>query len=193
MDIIGLTGSIGVGKSYVARFFKRLNIPVIDSDILSREVWQLPYIQQQLLQITPSALDREKLATEIFNNANIKKQIEDIIHPAVARMRHDILALYRRQNKKYVVIESPLLFEKKIDKECHKIIVVVSSKFQQIHRLTSKRNMSKNKINEIRKNQLEDIKKMQKADIVLYNNNLHSINSRVISQIIKIHNNIIIY
>jgi dephospho-CoA kinase len=185
MQILGLTGSIGVGKSYVARFFKRLHIPVIDSDILSRQVWDSDIVMQKLLTITPYANDRKKLADLIFKDKNIKEQIEDIIHPAVANMRQNLLALYRRQNKKYVVIESPLLFEKKINKECHKIIVVVSSKFQQIYRLTSKRNMSKNKINEIKKQQLADIKKMQQADIILYNNDLHSINSRVISQIIN--------
>src|SRR5699024_5115137 len=130
--IIGLTGSIGTGKSMIANKFKQLNIPVVDADIIAREVVEpgedaynkiVAAFGEEILQ-QDKTLDRAKLGEIVFGDEEKRKTLNDIIHPAIRqemiRRRDEHVA----KNVPCVVLDIPLLYESKLTEFVEKIIVV---------------------------------------------------------------------
>lgn len=128
MIVVGLTGGIASGKSFVGGLFRRLGIPVVDADQLSRQVVQpgtpgFDAVSRNFpAAVTAREIDRSKLGRIVFSDPVKRKILEDIIHPLV---REEFLK-FRLQHEKdpLIVYEVPLLFEKGLDREMDYVVVV---------------------------------------------------------------------
>ncbi len=188
MIIVGLTGSIGMGKSAVAAMFIRAGVPLFDAD---RAVHQLQAPGGALLtQIEarfpgttgPAGVDRQKLGAAVFGNADALKALERIVHPAVARLRNDFLR--RHRSRALVVLDIPLLFEKRGWKSVDQILVVSAPAWKQRKRVLARPGMSYAKFAKIRKLQLPDAQKRKRADYIINTGGLRVATNAEVRQVI---------
>jgi dephospho-CoA kinase len=171
MIIIGLTGSIGMGKSRVAAMFARAGVPVFDADA---EVHRLQSPGGPLLSCIEShfpgttsaqGVDRAKLGAAVFGNPAALKQLESIIHPAVAASRKRFLQ--RHRSKQMVVLDIPLLFETRGSRHVDLIVTVSASAWQQRKRVLARPGMTPAKFRRIKALQTPDAIKRQRSDVVI--------------------------
>lgn len=188
MIIIGLTGSIGMGKSAVAAMFIRAGVPVFDAD-RAVHILQgpggllLPSIEARFPGTTgPSGVDRQRLGAAVFGNREALTALEQIVHPAVAAMRRDFLR--RNRSRPIVVLDIPLLFEKKGWKSVDQIVVVSAPAWKQRQRVLARPGMSYAKFARIRKLQLPDMQKRQRADFIINTGLLRSATNAQLRQVI---------
>ena len=171
MIIIGLTGSIGMGKSTVAAMFERLGVPVFDADAAVRRVQgpggrALAAIEAAFPGTTHAGgLHREQLGAHVFGNGAALKRLEGILHPLVAEAQSSFLGAHRL--KPAVVLDVPLLFEKGGWKRCHLSIVVSAPARVQCARVLARPGMTREKFAGILKSQMPDREKRALADIVI--------------------------
>lgn len=169
--VIGLTGSIGMGKSRVASKFRHLGLPVFDADAAVREVQgpngvALPAIEAAFPGTTGAAgVDRAKLGAAVFGNPKALKTLERIVHPAVGKLQRQ----FRRKNRsrRAIVLDIPLLLEgegwKGVD-----LIAVVSAPFRvQRARVLARPGMTEEKFRNVLKHQMPDAQKRALADVVI--------------------------
>lgn len=171
MTILGLTGSIGMGKSAVAAMFRRVGVPVFDADaavhILQGPGGKLlPAIEKRFPGTTgPKGVDRTKLGEAVFAKPDELKALERIVHPAVAQMRNSWLRKHR--SRPIVVLDIPLLFEKKGWKLVDVIVVVSAPAWKQRQRVLARPGMTPTKFRRILALQTSDFEKRRRADFVV--------------------------
>lgn len=169
--ILGLTGSIGMGKSAVASMFRELGVPVFDADAAVHELQGpggtlLPLIEAAFPGTTgPEGVDRQKLGAAVFGNPEALKRLETIVHPAVARMRADFLAT--NSGKKLIVFDIPLLFEKGTADQVNAVAVVSAPAEAQRERVLARPGMTPEKFEQILGLQVPDSEKRRRADFVI--------------------------
>jgi dephospho-CoA kinase len=168
---IALTGSIGMGKSTVARMFGNAGIPVFDADA---EVRRLQAPGGALVKeigarfpgtVEGSVLDRDRLAARVVDDPTALANLEAIVHPAVRAARERFIADNR--GAPALIFEIPLLFETGADSEFDKIIVVSAPVETQQARVLSRTGMSKGKLDALHARQLPDEEKRRRADFVI--------------------------
>jgi dephospho-CoA kinase len=172
MIVIGLTGSIAMGKSEVAKTLRTLNIPVFDADAYVHQIYEDGTAAKLLMDICPEAIsdhkiDRKILSTLIAKNPDLLKSITSIIHPRVEKAERDFL---HNQNADIVVIDSPLILESGRAREMDLLIVVSASPDNQTSRALARPGMTLEKLEMIRSKQMPDVEKRQWADYVIENN-----------------------
>lgn len=171
MIIIGLTGSIGMGKSTVAGMFERLGVPVFDADAEVRAVQgpggrALAAIEAAFPGTTHSqGLHRERLGAHVFGNAAALRRLEGILHPLVAEAQSAFLGAHRQKDA--VILDVPLLFEKGGWKRCHMSVVVSAPLRVQRARVLARPGMTATKFEAILKTQMPDAEKRALADVVI--------------------------
>ena len=172
MIVIGLTGSIATGKSTVGRIFKQLKIPVFDSDLevhnmLSNDIKIINSIVNIFGNVTDKfgKIDRDKLGKMIFFDSLKRKSLEKIIHPKIKLKQKKFIKFHRRNRHKKVVLDIPLIFETKTQKEFDKIIVVWSPRRIQYIRALKRKNMTESKLKAIISNQMPQHQKKLHADL----------------------------
>jgi len=171
MRIIGLTGSIGMGKSTVAGMFERLGVPVFDADAAVRALQgpggrALPAIEAAFPGSTgPAGLDRVRLGAQVFGNPAALKRLEMILHPLVGEAQSAFLTRHRL--KRAVVLDVPLLFEKGGWKRCDLTVVVSAPARVQQARVLARPGMTREKFAAILKTQMSDREKRKRADVVI--------------------------
>ncbi|GGE09542.1 dephospho-CoA kinase [Polymorphobacter glacialis] len=171
MIIIGLTGSIGMGKSTVAAMFESLGVPVFDADAEVRNVQgpggrALAAIEAEFPGTTHAGgLHREKLGAHVFGNAASLRKLEKILHPLVAEAQSAFLGAHRQKDA--VILDVPLLFEKGGWKRCHMSIVVSAPYRVQRARVLARPGMTEAKFAGILKSQMPDREKRKLADVVI--------------------------
>ncbi len=176
MIVVGLTGSIGMGKSHVARLFRKLHVPVFDADEAVHELQRVDgalvsAIEARFPGTTGHAgVDRQKLGAEVLKNPQALAALESIIHPAVAAKRAAFLR--RHLAKKMVVLDIPLLFEKGGWRDVDLIVVVSAPAWMQRRRVLRRAGMTSAKLAQIKRLQLPDSIKRQRADVVVYTGGL---------------------
>jgi dephospho-CoA kinase len=169
--IIGLTGSIGMGKSTVASMFAEAGIPVFDADAEVRAMQGpggelLPAIEAAFPGSTgPQGVDRERLGAQVFADKAALARLEAIVHPAVAAKRAAFLA--RHHDKRAVVFDIPLLFEKGGHESVDLIVVVSAPHDVQRARVLARPGMTAEKFDHIFSLQLHDTEKRTRADHVI--------------------------
>ncbi|MFA7587600.1 MAG: dephospho-CoA kinase [Novosphingobium sp.] len=169
--ILGLTGSIGMGKSAVAAMFHGLGVPVFDADaavhVLQGPAGRLlPTIETAFPGTTgPAGVDRPKLGAAVFGNAEALKRLEAIVHPAVGAMRRDFLGTHG--DAPLVVFDIPLLFEKGGWEQVDAVLVVSASAAAQRQRVLARPGMTEQKFEQILKLQVPDAEKRARADYVI--------------------------
>lgn len=171
MTILGLTGSIGMGKSTVAAMLRDLGVPVFDADAAVRALQRpggalVSQIEAAFPGTTgPQGVLREQLGQAVFADPAQLARLEAIVHPAVATLRHDFLA--RHRDAPLVVFDVPLLFEKGGDRTVD-IVAVVSAPAQvQAQRVLARPGMTADKFADILKLQMPDADKRARADHVI--------------------------
>ena len=190
MPTIGLTGNFGMGKTTVLGLFKELgahtyNIDEFVHDILRREsiIRKISgVLGDEVLMHTSSgpSLDKEKMASIIFNNPDRRRAVEGIIHPAVLKEIETVRSNILKQDRNaLIVFEIPLLFEAGYGKHFDKTIVVHSKKQTAINRL-KKKGFSKDEILKRYQSQMPIYKKKDLADFLIENNgDINVISGRV--------------
>jgi dephospho-CoA kinase len=168
---IGLTGSIGMGKSAVSKMFRRLGVPVFDADA---EVHKLQgpggalvtRIEARFPGTTgPKGVDRQKLGAAVLGKPEELLALERIVHPAVYHVRQHFLL--QNRSRPMVVLDIPLLFEKGGAKQVDVTVVVSAPAFLQTRRVLRRPGMTAAKLKHIRNLQVPDHVKRQRADFVI--------------------------
>jgi len=176
MIIIGITGSIGMGKSTIASMLKFFRIPVHDSDLVVKELIETnSLVLKKIKKNWPEVIDiinskevinKGKLSEIIFNDIKCKENLEKIIHPLVNKKRKMFLKKYEFK-KNIVGMDVPLLYETGLNKICNYIFLALTSETNQEKRVLKRKNMTKEKFILIKKNQWSDeMKKEQKPYII---------------------------
>lgn len=169
--ILGLTGSIGMGKSTAARMFEREGVPVFDADA---EVHRLQgpggalvaAIEARFPGTTgPHGVDRQKLGAHVLGNTRELAALEAIVHPAVAKAQHRFLMRHRARD--VVILDIPLLFEKGGWRRVGAIAVVSAPVWMQTKRVMRRAGMTRAKLKAIRHLQVPDRVKRARADFVI--------------------------
>jgi dephospho-CoA kinase len=169
--ILGLTGSIGMGKSAVAAMFQGLGVPVFDADKAVHELQGpngalLPAIERAFPGTTgPNGVDRPKLGAAVFGNPEALKQLEMIVHPEVAEMRRAFLA--DNADAPLIVFDIPLLYEKTGQHGLDAVVVVSAPAKAQRARVLRRPGMTPEKFAQILKLQVPDAEKRARADYVI--------------------------
>jgi dephospho-CoA kinase len=169
--ILGLTGSIGMGKSAVAAMFQGLGVPVFDADAAVHKLQGpggalVPAIEQAFPGTTgPQGVDRPKLGAAVFGNPEALKRLERIVHPAVGAMRQAFLA--DNADQALIVFDIPLLFEKGGWEQVDAVIVVSAPAATQRQRVLARPGMTEEKFEQILKLQVPDAEKRARADHVI--------------------------
>jgi dephospho-CoA kinase len=169
--ILGLTGSIGMGKSAVAAMFAGLGVPVFDADAAVHALQGpggalLGAIEAEFPGTTgPDGVDRVKLGAEVFGHADRLAALERIVHPAVAKMRQQFLADHG--DAPLVVFDIPLLFEKGGWETVDAVLVVSAPAPVQRARVLARPGMTEEKFERILKLQVPDGEKRARADHVI--------------------------
>ena len=173
MIILGLTGSIGMGKSTAAAMVRRMNIPVYDSDaavhgLMGRGGAAMPEIRSVFPEVVAGGvIDRRRLGDRVFGDDDALARLERIIHPLVRAVQDDFLRTCARRRASLVVLDIPLLFELGLDARCDAKIVISAPRFIQAQRVLSRPGMTREKFDGILARQVPDSEKRRRADFVV--------------------------
>ena len=175
MIIIGITGSIGMGKSTIASMLNKLRIPIHDSDKIIKFLLEENKIIINKIKIKwPSCIignkkeekiNKEELGKIVFYNNKEKKELEKLLHPLVVKNRNDFFK--KNKNKMIVGIDVPLLYETKTDEICNYIFLASASKDVQQKRVLKRTNMDDKKFQKIKENQMSDFEKKKRKPIII--------------------------
>lgn len=169
--ILGLTGSIGMGKSAVAAMFRGLGVPVFDADAAVHELQGpggacVAPIERAFPGTTgPDGVDRQKLGAAVFGDAAALRQLESIVHPEVAEMRRAFLA--DNAAAPLIVFDIPLLYEKTGSHGLDAVAVVSAPAEMQRQRVLARPGMTEEKFAQILALQVPDAEKRARADHVI--------------------------
>ncbi|MEN8235957.1 MAG: dephospho-CoA kinase [Pseudomonadota bacterium] len=173
MQVIGLTGSIGTGKSAVATMLKDKGIPVHDADATVHQLLESDAATiQQLEKYFPEAIESQQVNRKALRKialGDLKKMkiLEGILHPKVKTSQQEFLAKHRERQIPLVVLEIPLLYEKGYQRLCDYVIVVTCSAKAQQQRLYKRPNLTHSEIDAILSLQWSSEKKVSLADYVI--------------------------
>lgn len=167
---VGLTGSIGMGKTETAKMFHEAGIPVFDSDAAVHELLTENGAAVDLVEAAfpgvkkGTQIDRVLLAGKVFGNSSALIKLEEILHPMVSEMRNQFVSSVKSD---LVVFDIPLLFEKSYENECDMIVVVTAPAAVQKERVLSRPSMTEKRFQNILNKQMPDDKKREKADFII--------------------------
>lgn len=180
--VIGITGGIGCGKSAVTDYLEKLNYPIIDTDIIAREVVApdsiglkkiIECFGKRLLS-SDGTLNRAKLREIIFKDAKQKTQLENILHPLIQQQTKQLIEKFKSQNHHLIFVAIPLLIEITLKKGkpdyIDQIWVVNTSRENQIKRACLRDNSSKDDIIRIINSQATPEQRQKFADQIIDNN-----------------------
>lgn len=175
--IIGLCGGIGAGKTWVARELQQQGARVIDSDAIGREVLARPDVLAELKRWWGDAVvtadgspDRRRIAEIAFGDAACRKRLEGLIHPLIARQRAAmILEVQNNPAVTAIVIDSPLLLESNLDRECDAVVFVDAGEPRRVARLRAERGWTVEDVRRRERWQLPVVEKRSRADFVVKN------------------------
>jgi dephospho-CoA kinase len=175
--LVGLTGSIGMGKTETGRLFARLGIPVHDSDQTVHALYDqggaaVASIASAFPEtVKDGRVDREALAARVADDEAAFQRLEKIVHPMVRKARQSFLEAAEKRGDALVVLDIPLLFETGEDKNMDAIVVVSAPPGVQRDRVLARPGMTIEKLDAIRGRQLPDVEKRAKADFVIETDN----------------------
>jgi dephospho-CoA kinase len=171
MFVLGLTGSVGMGKSTTAAFFAEAGVPVYDSDAVVHLLYEGEAVEA-IEQAFPGTImgrkvDRDALAAKVLGNPAALKRLEDIVHPMVQAAERRFLAQAQAQGKNLAVLDIPLLFETGGEKRVDAVLVVSAPPEIQRKRVLARPGMTPEKLDAILARQIPDSEKRKRADFVV--------------------------
>lgn len=190
--IVGLTGGIGSGKSTVTDKLAKLNVDIIDADVIAREVVKpnsegLRAIESHFgdtFILNNGELDRALLRAHIFAHPTEKEWLNNLLHPLIRTALFSQISL---STSDYCVLVAPLLFENNLHTEVDHVVVVDVSEETQISRTSTRDNNSVEEVKRIIASQISRCERLKKADTVIINeNNLNEIEQNVVELDLKL-------
>jgi dephospho-CoA kinase len=173
MKVLGLTGSLGMGKTTAARMLRDLGIPVHDADV---EVHRLLGPGGAAVRAVEAAfpgvkrgksIDRAALGRLVFADPKALRRLEKILHPLVRKAERKFLAQARRERRPLVVLDIPLLFETRGERRCDGVLVVSAPRAIQLARVMARPGMTKARLAAVEARQMPDAQKRRRADFVI--------------------------
>ena len=171
--LVGLTGSIGMGKSETAKMFARLGIPVYDADAAVHRLYEaggaaVPIIEREFPgAVKDGKVDRNELARQLAGDAKHFARLEAIVHPLVAHAQAAFLAQAEHEGAEMVLLDIPLLFEKGGHARMDAVVVVSAPADIQRKRVLERPGMTPEKLDHILSRQMPDAEKRAKAHFVV--------------------------
>lgn len=186
MEIIGLTGGIGTGKSTVSNYLREHNFAIVDADLISRQVVEpgkplLKEMEQAFgsgIINEDGSLNRKGLASIVFNDVEQRKLMDSIMHKEILAEMRRCMEEYRQQNiHQGIIIDAPLLFEIGLEKWCGQVWLVTADMDIRIQRVCVRDNAKPEEVEARIRNQMSDDEKKKLSDEILDNSgtleNLH--------------------
>jgi dephospho-CoA kinase len=171
MIVVGLTGSIGMGKTTTSAFFKEAGVPVHDSDAAVHELYAGPgagLVEAEFPGVTVDGkVDRAALAGRVLNNSAALARLEAVVHPFVGEARRTFLRSCRRANRRIAVLDIPLLFEIGGAREVDIVVVASAAPDIQRARVLARPGMTETKFEQILSRQTPDAEKRRQAHFVV--------------------------
>lgn len=170
--ILGMTGSIGMGKSTTARLFKKIKVPIFDADACVHDLYQDLEVLDDIQQAFPQSVLEGKvvkhwLRENVFSDPEKINALEAILHPRVAQARDAFILYHQKRGTPLVVLDIPLLFEKRINTLCHYVLMVWAPEEVRRTRVLSRLHMNEKRLQEILKRFLPEEERKKRADFVL--------------------------
>lgn len=178
MKIIGLTGGIGSGKSTVARSLQKHGFPIVDADLIAREIVEpgQPALAELAKEFgedilnADGSLDRGLLASRAFTNKDTTQRLNNITHPRINQRTQELFDEARENGAEAVIYDMPLLIDKGLHKDMDATIVVHAAEHVRLERLTTKRGLDVDDVRRRINAQIDDETRKQHADILFDNN-----------------------
>ncbi|WP_395015627.1 dephospho-CoA kinase [Dongia sp.] len=173
MIVLGLTGSIGMGKSTAAQALRQMGVPVHDADasvhrLMNHGGAAVGFIEAAFPGTARNgAIDRKELGRRVYADPADLRRLELILHPMVREQERIFLRTARARRHRVAVLDIPLLFETGGEKRCDAVIVVTAPKFLQDQRVLKRPGMSRQRLEEIVSKQMPDAEKRRRADYVV--------------------------
>jgi dephospho-CoA kinase len=171
--VVGLTGSIGMGKSHAARALRRLGVPVFEADhvvhrLIAPGGEAVAAVEQAFPGVVKGgAVDREVLAKRVFSDSGALSRLESILHPLVRAAERRFLRRAALRGADVVVLDLPLLFETGAQRRCDATILVTAPAFVQEPRVLKRPGMTRSRLAAIRARQMPESEKRRRADFVV--------------------------
>ncbi len=173
MKVLGLTGSIGMGKTTAAMLLRRLGVPVHEADaavhrLLGRGGAAVGAVGAAFPGIVRNgAIDRKALGARVFGDGEAMERLERILHPLVREDSARFLKQARRRRRRIAVLDVPLLFEVGRERECEATLVVTAPSFVQRARVLARPGMTERRLAEVLAHQMPDVEKRRRADFIV--------------------------
>jgi dephospho-CoA kinase len=171
MIVLGLTGSVGMGKSTTANMFAAEGVPVFDADAAVHALYAgeaAPLIEREFPGTTVNGtVDREKLSAQVVGKPEALSRLEKLIHPLVGKLRAKFMENAEKSGARAVILDIPLLFETGDPSKFHAVIVVSAPAEVQRTRVLARPGMTPEKFEAILKRQTPDSEKRARADFVI--------------------------
>lgn len=188
---LGITGGIGSGKTSVCKVFTILGIPVFSADPEAQRIMNSnEKIMQGLNRIVgrdlyqKGSLDRLELASLIFNNRDLLKKVNSLVHPVVFE---NFIKWADEQNSLYVIMEAAILFESGASNLVDRVATVIAPVDERIERVTKRNKLSREQVMERIRNQMDDNARIKQSDYIINN----AENEMIVPVILRIHEDII--
>ena len=187
MILIGITGIIGSGKTLALNFFRQKKIIVFSADEEVKKILKKKIVKDKIYKKFPSAfsrkkIDKNKLALIVFSDKKKLNFLEKIIHPLVKQKKRNFLN--KNKKKKIIVMEIPIIFEKKSKKNYDCIILMNTNKKVQRQRVMKRKNMTSQLLKKIMANQIAN-KKKKYADYIINNNGTKDKTKKILKEILN--------
>jgi dephospho-CoA kinase len=171
MFILGLTGSVGMGKSTTAGFFAEAGVPVHDADRVVHRLYEgeaVDAIEAAFPGTTTGGkVDRAKLGARVLNDPAALKRLESIVHPLVQAAQRRLMAEAEAGGRPVVLLDIPLLFETGGDRRCDAVVVVSAPPEVQRERVLARPGMTAEKLDAMLARQMPDAEKRARADFIV--------------------------
>jgi dephospho-CoA kinase len=171
MIILGLTGSIGMGKSTTAKLFAEAGVPVYDADATVHKIYEgeaVPAIEAAFPGTTVGGkVDRNRLSAQVVHDPAAMRKLEQIVHPMLGASRQKFLHDAEQSGAPVAVVDVPLLYETGGEKRVDAVVVVTTTPEIQRQRVLARDNMSGERLDAILARQLPDAEKRERADFVV--------------------------
>ncbi len=192
MNVLGLTGSIGMGKSTAAKMLRRLRVPVSDADAIVHDLMGPGGAAVVAIDdafpgvVSNGTVDRVALGAQVFGDPPALERLEHILHPLVEAARDRFLKQSRRARIPVVALDIPLLYEVAADELCNATIVVSAPPFVQSARVLARPNMTQEKLNDILSRQMSDLEKRRRATFVISSGSGRRVTLQALTRIVRL-------
>jgi dephospho-CoA kinase len=189
--VLGLTGSIGMGKSTAAAMLKRMGLPIWDADAAVHRLFRQGGAAVAAIEaafpgtVKNGAVDRQALGARVFGDHAALRQLERIVHPLVWKADRRFRKLAAARRASIIVMDVPLLFEGGGYRRCDAVIVVSAPRLIQEQRVLKRPGMTREKLTGILNRQMADLDKRKKADFVVPSGLGRAVTYRHLSAIVR--------